>query len=173
MDNSAIEVFPEPHIEGPISDADRVLQVERELLNVGMAVEGKQRALLARTTVLRLRSRCQHRPSEVKASKGRYESGHGGPDIGTIVGLKCTCAVALESRRGPCERTRIGWIQTDGVEGRIGDSEVEILGQEGVLKRDPGLDVVFALHVGHVRTKSRVRQLSLLIERRRSTAGNH
>src|SRR3989442_11023881 len=41
-----------------------------------------------------------------------------------------------------------------------------------MLKRRSGLDVVFALHVGHVRTKSRVRQLSLLIERRRRTTGN-
>src|SRR5438046_1813227 len=58
------------------------------------------------------------------------------------------------------------------VEGWIRNPEVEILRQERMLKRHAGLEVVLALHVGHVRAKARVGQFSLLIERRRGTAGN-
>src|SRR5260370_17459424 len=55
---------------------------------------------------------------------------------------------------------------------RICNSEVESVGQEGVGKRSAGFDVVNPLHVGHVRAQAWVGQFSLLVERRRRTAGN-
>src|SRR6202521_2058482 len=58
------------------------------------------------------------------------------------------------------------------VEGGISNPKVEISRQERMFKRHAGLDVVLALHVGNVRAKARVGQFSLLIERRRGTAGN-
>ena len=41
-----------------------------------------------------------------------------------------------------------------------------------MLKRDAGFDVVFALHVGHIRAQARVGQFPLLIERCRGASGN-
>src|SRR2546429_647491 len=64
--DSAIEVFPEPNIEGPIAYVDRVLQVERKLLDIRTAAEGKQRGLRTGASILRLRRPCQHRSGEVK-----------------------------------------------------------------------------------------------------------
>src|ERR1700694_959948 len=166
MDNSAIEVFPETHIESPFAHGDCVLQVQRELLNIRATAEGKQCGLRARASVLRLRCRRKHRSREVKAPK-RWDKGRNrSPRICAIVWLKRARAVAKKRWRGASEWARIGRIQADRIEGRIRNSEVEILRQERMLKRDAGFDVVFALHVRHVRTQARVGQFPLLIQRR-------
>ena len=59
-------------------------------------------------------------------------------------------AVAEERGRRISVRARVRHIQAHGVEGRIGNPEVEILGQERMLKRGAGFEVVFALHIGHI-----------------------
>src|SRR5207253_3124409 len=86
------------------------------------------------------------------------------------------CTGALEPNDGTdtraTERTRVGSIQADCIEGRVRNSEVEILRKERMLKRDAGFDVVFALHVGHIRAQARVGQFPLLIERCRGASGN-
>jgi len=55
---------------------------------------------------------------------------------------------------------------------RIGDSEVEIFRQESVLKHAADLDVVRALYIGEVGAQASIGQFSILIERRRGSAGN-
>ena len=94
MHDSAIEVFPEPNIEGPIAYVDRVLQVERKLLDIRTAAEGKQRGLRTGASILRLRRPCQHRSGEVKATQRRDKGRNSSPSICAIVWLKRTRAVA-------------------------------------------------------------------------------
>ena len=78
-------------------------------------------------------------------------------------------SAARQVERKQLRAGRVDGLIDEGIEARIavrvhlrrkkvgvGDSEIEVFGQKGVLESGPGLDVVNSLHIRHVSSKSRI-----------------
>ena len=131
-----------PRLNVKILEADGVLHVQRQFLDVRMAAIG----VIAREAGP---GGSDHKERELEHSR---------------IGLK----IARTLRQIGESRVRVGrtiGIQARRVEGRIDDAEAVPLSKKGLLIDAPDLDVVNAFHIGERGAGAGVRQSSILPDR--------
>src|SRR5579864_4590555 len=111
-----VKIAAQAQIEAPVSSADRVLDVERSLFDVGMSAEGKQRAGAGGAAV----GGGRNRPGEVEATQKGQERD---------VRLK-SCTRALR-RITESRHWRARGIEARSVKPGIDDAQTVVLVQKG------------------------------------------
>ena len=140
--DAVVAVPPEPQVECQLAEVDAVLSIERLLPDVGMTVVSEQGAA----------------PGEVVGHEPGREIG---------IGLKSRFRALARIDQSRIQHGIAIGVETDGVEGRIGQPEGEFLRENGVRDLHPELGIVAAVQIVKVGFHTDVSQASGLAERGR------
>ena len=134
---AVVEVAANSEVEIPASRGDRILNVQGQLFDVGVAVERIQASSAGQ--IEGQQQRVKVRIRRISKARALRRAGHRGTGVRSAIG-----------------------IQAHRVEGWIDDAEVVVLVQKRLLVGDACLKVVDALHVGEIGTKAGIGQGSTL-----------